>query len=79
MNERIKAIVEEARKLTPGERLELFEMLRAEFSVEADGALDGVEAAWLKEVERRVSEAASGETKLVDFAAVLSRVHSLVR
>jgi hypothetical protein len=79
MNEKIQAIVEEVRRLTPGERLELFEVLRAEFSVEADGALDGVEAAWLKEVERRVSQAASGETDLVDFAAVLSRAQNLAR
>jgi hypothetical protein len=79
MNERIEAIVEETRKLTPGERLELFELMRAEFSVEADGALEQTEAAWLKEIENRVSEAASGETKLVDFADVLSRAKRLIR
>jgi hypothetical protein len=84
MNERIQAIVEETRKLTPGERLELFELIRIEFSVESDGALDRgaldqTEAAWLKEIEDRVSQAASGETKLVDFADVLSRAKSLIR
>jgi hypothetical protein len=78
MNERIQTIVEEMRKLTPGERLELFDLLKGEFSVEADGAFNGVEAAWLKEVEHLISQAASGETKLVDFAEVVSRARRLI-
>jgi hypothetical protein len=73
MNDRVQAIVEEARKLTPGERLELFEQLRAEFSVEADGPTRDVESAWLKEVERCISEAASGEAKPDHLAEAASR------
>jgi hypothetical protein len=79
MNERIKAIVDEARKLTPGERLELFDQLKAEFAAEADAGAENVEAAQLKEVERTVSQAASGEAKSVDFAEILSRVRRLNR
>jgi hypothetical protein len=76
MTDKFQAIVEEVRKLTPGERLELFELLKTEFSVEADGALDQLEAVWLKEIEQRVSQAASGETARVDFAEVLSRARA---
>jgi hypothetical protein len=78
MNETIQTIIEEARKLTPGERLELFELLRVEFSLEAEGP-GAIEAAWLKEVERSISEAVSDEAKVVDLAEALSRARHFTR
>jgi hypothetical protein len=79
MHERIKAIVEEARKLTPGERLELFDQLKAEFAAEADAGSETVEAALLKEVERGISQAASGQAEAVDVREVLSRARRFSR
>lgn len=73
VNDRVDGIVEEACRLTPGERLELFERLRAEFPVEAGGPAGDIEAAWLKEVERNISQAASGKARLVDLAEAASR------
>lgn len=73
MNERVRVIVEAVLKLTPGERLELFEQLRAEFPVEAGGPTGDIEAAWLQEVERSISQAASGGTKLDDLAEAVAR------
>jgi hypothetical protein len=78
MNDRIQAIVAEAHKLTPGERLELFELLRAEFALEAEGP-GPIESAWLKEVERSICEAASAETKAVDLTEAVSRARQFVR
>jgi hypothetical protein len=52
MNERVRAIMEEARKLAPEERRELFDLLEATFAGdEGDGAPEEIEAAWLDEVE----------------------------
>ena len=51
MNDRVRTIVEEARKLTPEERRELFDLLEVEFAGERVKARpEEVEAAWLEEV-----------------------------
>jgi hypothetical protein len=80
MNDRIRAIVEEARKLTTEERLQLFGLLEAEFAGDAaDGTPEEIEAAWLDEVERRAARAERGETTSLDAEEVLKRVRQLVR
>jgi hypothetical protein len=79
MNDQIRAIIEEAHKLTPGQRLELFDLLRAEFSLEAEGGSNAIEAALLTEVERSISDAASDRTKPVDLTEAVSRVRLLMR
>jgi hypothetical protein len=80
MNERIRNIVEEARKLTPEERLELFDLLEVEFAGdEGDGSPEEVEAAWLKEVERRIAKAERGETTFVDFDEAMARARRRIR
>lgn len=67
MNKRVELIVEEARKLTPAEREELFARLQVEFDDDlADGTPEEIEAAWVEEVERRVARAERGETTFVD-------------
>ena len=80
MNERVRAIVEEARKLTPQERRELFDLLEATFAGdEGDGAPEEVEAAWLGEVEERVARVERGEAVLVDYEEVMARARRRIR
>jgi putative addiction module component (TIGR02574 family) len=80
MNDRVRAIIEEARKLSPQERVELVDLLEAEFAgEESEGAPEEIEAAWLEEVERRVAAAERGETTFVDAEEVLARMRQLIR
>ena len=80
MNDRVRAIIEEARKLTPQERLELVDLLEAEFTgEESEGTPEEVEAAWLEEVERRIAAAERGEATFVNAEEVLARMRQLIR
>ena len=79
MNDRVRTIVEEARKLSPEERSELLGLLEAEFSSDQEGTLEEIEAAWLEEVERRITAADRGETTFVDAEEVLARMRQLIR
>lgn len=80
MNDRIRTIVEEARKLTPEERLELFDMLEAAFARdEGDGTPEEVEAAWMEEVERRAAKAERGETTPIDFDEAIAKARQRIR
>jgi putative addiction module component len=80
MNERVRAIVEEARKLTAEERLELFDLLEATFvGDEGDGTSEEVEAAWLEEVEKRIARVERGESVLVDYEEVMARARRRIR
>lgn len=79
MNDRVRAIVEEARKLSPEERVELLELLEVEFPGGSDGTPEEIEAAWLEEVERRIAAAERGETTFVDAEEVLARMRQLIR
>jgi putative addiction module component len=79
MNERVRAIVEEARKLTPQERLELFGLLEVEFSGEQDGTPEEIEAAWIEEVGRRIAQAEREGTQFLDFEEVMTRARRLIR
>ena len=65
MNQRVKTLVEDIRKLTPEERQEL--MLELTLTIEdeeepADGTPEEIEAAWVEEVERRIAAHERGET-----------------
>jgi hypothetical protein len=80
MNDRIRTIVEEARKLTPDERREMFDLLEIEFAAEqSDGTPEEVEAAWLEEVQRRIAKAERGETTPVHADQVLQRLRQIIR
>jgi len=80
MNDRVHAIVEEARKLTPQERLELFDLLEATFvGDEGDGTPEEVEAAWLKEVEERIAKVERGESVSVDHEEAMARARRRIR
>jgi hypothetical protein len=80
MNDRVRAIIEEARKLTPEERVELLDLLDAAFAEdEGDGTPQEIEAAWLDEVERRAVRAERGETKSIDFDEAMARARRRIR
>jgi hypothetical protein len=80
MNDRIRTIVEEARKLTPEERREMFDWLDVEFAGErSDGTPEEIEAAWLEEVRRRIAQSERGETTPVDLEEALARARALLR
>ena len=79
MNDRVRTIVEEARKLTPDERSELIGLLEAEFSGEQEGTPEEIEAAWLQEIERRIAAAERGDTTFVNAEDVLTRMRQLIR
>jgi putative addiction module component (TIGR02574 family) len=77
MNERVKAIVEEARKLTSDERADLVETLQYEFRDDlADGTPEEIEAAWAEEVERRIKAAERGETTFIPAEEVMAEMQA---
>ncbi len=69
MNQRVKTIVDDIRKLTPDERLELMAELTTAIDDDApaDGTPEEIEAAWMEEVGKRIDARERGEGKLVDF------------
>jgi len=66
-----KQIYDRAMNLNEEARAELIGMLLESLEIGSD---DGVEAAWLKEIERRVTELDSGAVKSVPWTEVRSRV-----
>jgi hypothetical protein len=80
MNDRVRTILEEARKLTSEERRELFDMLEVEFaSDEGEGTPKEIEAAWLDEVERRIEAAERDGTPFIDFDEAMRRARERIR
>ena len=69
MNDRVKTLIDEARKLTPDERLQLMAELSTVIGDDepADGTPEEIEAAWAEEVERRIEAVENGQSKLIDF------------
>ena len=77
MNQRIRAIVEEARKLTPVEQLELLELLQIELDGEAgEGTPAEIEAAWIEVAQRRMEAADRDEARFVDFDEALAKARA---
>ena len=66
-----KQLYDRAMNLNEEARAELIGMLLESLEIRSD---DGVEAAWLKEIERRVAELDSGAVESVPWAEVRSRV-----
>jgi putative addiction module component (TIGR02574 family) len=66
-----KELYERAMSLNDEERAELVGMLLESLEIEDD---EGVEAAWLEEIERRLAELDSGAVKPVPWTEVRSRV-----
>jgi Putative addiction module component len=70
MNERVKKLTEEIRKLSPDEQAELMEILHVLTYREPDPARD---KAWAEEIDRRVDTVERGEAQLVDAREHLRR------
>ena len=66
-----KELYEKAMSLNDEERAELVAMLLESLDIIEE---EGVEAAWLKEIERRLSELDSGTVKTVPWTEVRARV-----
>ena len=82
MNTRVETLVEEARKLSLKEQDELLRLLV--FARDADEPTDGtpeeIEAAWAEEIELRIAAVERGESKLIPYEEVMSRLRQhLVR
>ncbi len=81
MSKRVTAIIEEARKLTHEERLDLLDQLRIELSADDadEGTREEIEAAWLEEVERRMETARRGETTSIGHDEMMQKLRGLIR
>ena len=72
MNEKVKALSLEARKLTAAERAELIDELMASLD-QPDPAID---ALWAKEAEDRLAAYDRGEMAAHDIAKVVSKLRA---
>jgi hypothetical protein len=79
MNDRLRSIVEEARKLTPEERRELVDLLEVELNSEQEGTPEEIEAAWLEEIRERIAQSERGETVPVEMAEAIARARARIR
>jgi len=66
-----KELYKEAMRLDPKERAELVALLLDSLEIGED---DGVETAWLKEIDKRVEAIDSGAVETVPWSEVRSRV-----
>jgi putative addiction module component (TIGR02574 family) len=73
MNERVKKLTEEIRKLSREDRAELMEILHALDTGEPD---PGFEKAWAEEAERRIDAYERGETTAAPLDDVLARLRT---
>lgn len=73
MNERVKKLTEEFRKLSPQEQADLLEELLAITHQLPDPE---IEKAWAEEAERRIDAYDRGETTAVPVEDVMSRLKS---
>jgi Putative addiction module component len=80
MNQRVRMIVDEARKLSRAERLEMFDLLEAEFAGDqGDGTPEEIEAAWIEEVRQRIAKSERGETTPVELEEAMARARARIR
>ncbi len=73
MNERVKKLSEEIRKLTPEEQADLMDELLVLTSREPDPE---IEKAWAEEAEQRVDAFERGETQAIAAEEVMARLRS---
>lgn len=78
MNERVTAIIEQARKLTPEEQRELLHRLLSD-DEPAEGTPEEIEAAWVEECERRVAAYERGETTSISHEEMMGKLRALIR
>jgi putative addiction module component (TIGR02574 family) len=70
MNDQVRRLTQEARRLPPAERAQLIENLLASLD-EPDARID---AAWVEEAERRLQLVDNGEMPVRDAAAVFAEI-----
>ena len=68
MNQRIKTIFEEAQKLSPAEREELAELLKATIDLDI-----GIEQAWSSEIDDRIDAHERGEMTARPASEVMAK------
>jgi len=68
MNQRVKTIFEEVKKLSPEEQDELSRLL-----LEITGPDPEIDQAWIEECERRLDAYVNGETRARDAQEVLAK------
>ncbi len=72
----IEAVIEQALKLSAGERAKLVEMLLDSLD-EADDP--GHEAAWAEVIDRRLQDIAAGRVELIDAADAMAQARAAAR
>jgi putative addiction module component (TIGR02574 family) len=76
----VSEILEKALALTSHERGLLIDLLIYTLDIEPNGpAEEGVEAAWKKEIERRIEDVRSGRVKTIPGEQVLARARARLR
>jgi Putative addiction module component len=68
MNDKVKILIDEVRKLTETERERLIHALDVEFGA----AIEDIDQAWIEEAERRSIAYSKGEMKAYDADEVLA-------
>ncbi len=71
MNERVKRLTEEIRKLPPEEQADLIDELIVLTYRKPDPEID---KAWLEEAERRIGALERGETQTIPYEEVMARL-----
>lgn len=69
MTERVRILIEQAKQLTPEERADVLDALLA-----LQGPVEGGDAAWAEEAERRLCDVRAGTTELLDAEQVLAEL-----
>jgi len=79
MNQRVKSILDEVRKLTPDEQTEFMKQIWAVIDDEApDGTPAEIEAAWDDEVARRIAARERGELTTVGSDEVIAKAQAII-
>jgi putative addiction module component (TIGR02574 family) len=71
MNERVKKLTEEIRKLSPEDRADLMDELLVLTYREPDPE---IEKAWLEEIDRRLDSLERGEAKTIPLEEAIARL-----
>ena len=74
MADRVDELAEQGRSLTPEERVRLLDLLLESLEAKPTGE---VEAAWAKEIERRVSAHLRGEGELFEVEDVMAAAEKI--
>ena len=74
MNQRVKTLAAEIRKLSAEDQGELMVQLGWLTDDAADGTPEEIEAAWMEEVDRRIAARERGETQSVSAEEVFAKL-----